>query len=179
MKTIDLLSMKRDAAFRAVQLGGLTVGAKLAARALGESSTTELDEWKVAAFRALVATICDPGETGLPDPEAVRATEVAIRYIQWMPEVTQHKLANLVATLEGGPLVLGPTRERFSALTPADRATYLRKWSESSLPPMRAAFHAVKQVAMMGYYSQPGTWPGIGYGIASNPGAPERIWEEA
>jgi hypothetical protein len=176
MKLFDKLTMHRDTAFRAVQNGGLEVGAKLSARALGERLVPgELEPWQHEAFRALVDTICDPGDSGLPEPSEVRATEVALRYIRWMPAVTQQKLSRLVATLEGGPLVLGPRRARFSSLNPDERARYLRKWSESSLPPMRAAFHAVKQVAMMGYYSQPGTWPGIGYSIDANPGAPDRL----
>lgn len=137
-----------------------------------------LHRWQVDAFEALVERICDPGETGLPSPRDVGAVEVAQRYVRWMPAVTRMKLGNLIATLEGGPLVLGPRRKRFSKLDAADQDAYLEKWSESPLPPMRAAFHAIKQVAMMGYYSQPGTWPGIGYSIRDNPGAPVHLHRE-
>lgn len=167
----------RGRIFRAVQNGGLALGATMSARFLGErlSEGTELAPWQETALEALISRICDPGETELPRPEEVGAADVARSYLRWMPEVTRRKLGHLIATFEGGPLVLGPSRRRFSELDASDQDAYLEKWSESSLPPMRAAFHAIKQVAMMGYYSQPGAWPGIGYSIRRNPGAPPHL----
>ena len=53
--------------------------------------------------------------------------------------------------------------KRFSRMTDAQKDASLEAWMTSRLALRRMAFLALRNLALLGYYSQPETWPLIGY----------------
>jgi hypothetical protein len=78
------------------------------------------------------------------------------------PEITR-PLPLLLRLVEWGPLVFDLRLSSFSAMTPAERDSSLRGWMTSRLSVRRLGFSALKNLAMLGWYSQPGSWKAIGY----------------
>jgi hypothetical protein len=58
----------------------------------------------------------------------------------------------------------------FSNLSPEWQDAYIMGWAESRFHTRRIAFQALKNLSMLGYYSQDATWPAIHY---SGPWAPK------
>ncbi len=55
------------------------------------------------------------------------------------------------------------TPSRFTRLTPTGQDASLRGWMTSRLALRRQGFQALRNLAFLGYYAQPSTWPSIGY----------------
>ncbi|MBA2664641.1 MAG: hypothetical protein H0U74_20305 [Bradymonadaceae bacterium] len=166
---------RREDALRVAQELGLKVTASLAARALGErlpAERGELASWQVDVLAAIIERLCRYDAPDMPAPDQCGALEAALGFISHMPEESRAALSDLLTVFEIGPYVLGPGRERFSALDATSRDAYLASWEGSSLPPRRAAFRALKSACMMGYWTRPQTWSAIGYSIDDNPGVP-------
>ena len=105
-------------------------------------------------------------DTGEPDAPPVRATG-AIATIDRLcaglaPELTA-PLPWLLRLVEWGPWIFEATPSRFSLLPPEAQDASLRGWSTSRLELRRAGFQALRNLACLGYWSQPETWPLIGY----------------
>ena len=64
---------------------------------------------------------------------------------QWAPPVLQLKLTT------------------FTAMSPDDQDAYIRSWQGSRSETRKLAFHALKNLSVLGYYSQDATWKGIHY----------------
>jgi hypothetical protein len=64
---------------------------------------------------------------------------------------------------EYGPIVFELTPKRFSRMSEAEQDASLSGWMSSRFGLRRLAFVALRNLSMLGYYSQPETWPLIGY----------------
>ena len=105
-------------------------------------------------------------ETGEPAAPAVRDTG-AIDAIDALclsldPGVTA-PLPALLRVVEWGPLLFDGRLARFTSLGAADQDTALASWMQSRFAWRRAAFLALRNLALLGYWSQDATWPLIGY----------------
>ena len=111
----------------------------------------------------IVERMVDNGE---PDMPAVRDTgtieTIDVALYQLDPAV-QAQLGWLLTMFEYGPPLLQGKLRRFTALRPEEQDDYLRGWETSRLPLRRIAFQALKNLAVLGYYSQDATWKGIHY----------------
>lgn len=159
----------RDAASSAVQAMGLRRASQLAASMLGETAPREgeIATWQTETLGALMACMCHDPAGELPLPSQTDALKAALTFASEMPEVTHQQLLDLLSVFEAGVRVLGPSRHkrRFTALTAEEQITYLGMWEQSPFEPQRAAFHGLKSVCMMGYWTRPDTWAHIGYGL--------------
>jgi hypothetical protein len=68
-----------------------------------------------------------------------------------------------LSLFEWGPFVFDLTFSRFTRMTPAEQDESIRCWMNSRLELRRLAYAALRNLAFIGYYSQDGSWPGIGY----------------
>jgi hypothetical protein len=152
---------------------GLAESAKWARRLLGVAEPEAPDhwlEWERETLRTVLERMCRYPEW--PEPEACGAFEETLDFLQTLPLGRRRQLHHLLAIVEAGSLATAPEgqRRRFSRLDPVAADAYLDTWAQSSLPPRRAVFQGLKSICMMGYWSRPETWSGIGYDLESNPG---------
>jgi hypothetical protein len=105
-------------------------------------------------------------ETGAPAAPRVRDTAavptIAALCRQLDPGVVG-QLSLALRLFEYGPILFDFTFARFSQMTPEQRDASLECWMRSRLAIRRMAFLALRNLAMLGYWSQPETWPLIGY----------------
>lgn len=166
---------------RHVQALGLLQGGRFASRMLGERhpSSGDLLPWQIRTLESLQSVICATDADDLPTPDECGALEATLSFLRGMPTPTVERMSALLALFEAAPLAVGPVRVRFSALDQAQQTAFLESWPDSRLPQQRAAFHAIKTMCMMGYWTRPSTWEPIGYDIKSNPGVPDHLKENA
>ena len=171
-----LKHLQADALRQAQTLGLLRAG-QVAAKALKEPYPIagDIQPWQIRTLEAMQGRICEPDNASLPTPDECGALEATLRFVRSMPTSTVERMAALLSLFEAAPLVLGPNRTRFSLLPPAEQTAFLSRWPDSRIPAQRAAFHAIKTICMMGYWSRESTWSAIGYSIGKNPGVPERL----
>jgi hypothetical protein len=105
-------------------------------------------------------------DTGLPEAPSVRETG-AVASVDRLcatlaPEVSD-PLPLLLRLFEWGPLLFDLTPSRFTRLDAARKDASLRGWMESRIGLRRLAFTGLRNLCFVGYYSQPETWPLIGY----------------
>lgn len=165
-------------ALRRVQALGLKGASRSAAVLLREKLPEEhefLRPWQVETLRVLQSRMCRPDGEDLPGPGQIGALDRSLRYLRHMPGDTREQMSQILALVEVGPLFLGPSRWRFTALRPEEQDVYIQGWADSSVPARRALFRALKSVCVMGYWSHPGTWGAIGYSVARNPGVPASL----
>lgn len=159
----------RDAASSAVQAMGLRRASSLAASLLGEDAPAlgEIAAWQTRTLETLMACMCHDPTGELPHPSQTDALDAALTFASEMPGVTRQQLWDLLSVFEAGVRVLGPARhkKRFTMLTHEEQISYLGMWEQSPLEPQRAAFHGLKSVCMMGYWTRPDTWAHIGYDL--------------
>jgi hypothetical protein len=102
----------------------------------------------------------DPGEPRVRSTATIQTIEGVCAGLD--PSLTA-PLPWLLRLVEWGPLVFEARPSRFSALPGADRDVSLRGWMTSRFALRRQGFLALRNLAFLGYYTQPETWPGIGY----------------
>lgn len=156
--------------FRGIQDRGLSAASRVAAMAVKEKTEHEgwLD-WERDVFAAVQACIVSNGAV----PHSPQAVERSFQVIHGFPEFHQKRLRQLLALLEASPLVR--FRKRFTDLNMEQQTRVLKSWSESRVATRRAAFHGLKSVSMMGFWTGDETWPHIGYSLTENPGVPARM----
>jgi len=117
-----------------------------------------------ALFDALVAH----EDGGLPDPRAIGAIAAYDRQLGRLPREDALLFRGLLRLLEWGPPLLDAHRgprfwRRFTRLDLAARREHFERWSRSRLLPLRCGYVALKTLALLAYYAQPGAWPAMGY----------------
>jgi hypothetical protein len=111
----------------------------------------------------VVERLVDTGEPTAPPVRATGAIATIDRLCAGLaPELTA-PLPWLLRLVEWGPWLFEATPSRFTLLAPAAQDASLRGWSTSRLELRRAGFQALRNLACLGYWSQPETWPLIGY----------------
>ena len=92
--------------------------------------------------------------------ERQRAIDQAL--LQLDPAV-QSQVGWLLILFQWGPPLFQLKLKTFTSLTPQERDEYLQGWVTSRSDTRRLAFRALKNLSMLGYYSQDATWKGIHY----------------
>jgi hypothetical protein len=109
----------------------------------------------------------DPAMPPFSETAALPTIDAAL--MQLSPDVTQQLSWALLLFEYGPPVFLGKLAT-FSSLSPEWQDLYLDGWAQSRFHTRRIAFQALKNLSMLGYYSQDATWPGIHY---TGPWAPK------
>lgn len=121
------------------------------------------DDQETEILTQLVERLVD---TGQPDAPAVRETGT-VATIDALCRELDPALTSVLPTalrlFEWGPLLFDLRLARFTRLDDAGKDASLRGWMTSRLAARRQGFLAIRNLALLGYYSQDETWPLIGY----------------
>jgi hypothetical protein len=139
-------------------LGTLRVSPSLAAPGAGIFFGPEETEILTHVVERMVAGA--PEAAGLRETGAIAAIDHLCAGLD--PALTE-PLPLLMRLVDWGPYIFDFTFERFTAMSPEAQDTSLRCWMESRLEIRRLAFSALRNLAFLGWYSQPESWRAIGY----------------
>ena len=139
---------------------GCYVSMKLSEPALQQASpqgrTAEL-------LRLITDTMVPAGEPFEESARTVRLDEAVWGYFGQLHPLGTVGLSVLVHTVELAPLLFGPRRRRFSALSAEQRERHLDAWENSRLALRRQVIRALKLAVMLHFYDSPQTCAAIGY----------------
>jgi hypothetical protein len=120
-----------------------------------------------AAEREILARICErmveTGEPAAPALRQTRALETIEALCRGLDAGVRRQLRLALRLFEYGPFVFDWTFARFTRMSDAECDASLTAWMTSRLALRRTAFLALRNLALYGYYSQPETWPLVGY----------------
>ena len=102
----------------------------------------------------------DPAMPKVRDTQAIVAIDQAL--VQLDPDL-QSQVKWLLRIIQWGPPLLMLRFARFTSLSPGEQDEYLRGWATSPRVLRRLAFRALKNLSMLGYYSQDTTWAALHY----------------
>jgi len=102
----------------------------------------------------------DPAMPRFGDTAGLVTIDIAL--LQLPPE-TSDQLHWALLLFQYGPPIFEARFSTFTGLSNAAKDTYLAGWAESRFEIRRAAFRALKNLSMLGYYAQDATWKGIHY----------------
>lgn len=162
------LSRRSFLRYSAVTAGLLAVSRLRVAPARAAQSTTAtelrvLTPHQVEVFTAIVERMVFTGSDNMPavaDTGTIATIDQAL--LQLDPAV-QSQVGWLLTLFQWGPPLFQLKLKTFTSLTPDERDDYLRGWATSRSDTRRLAFRALKNLSMLGYYSQDATWKGIHY----------------
>lgn len=148
--------------------GGLLAVAQLRptstrARAAVPSDLQVLSRPQAEVLTAIAERMVGAEDAGMP---AVRDTGALFVIDQALLQLDANQRSQflwLLPTFDWGAMAYRFHGKRFLSLAPDERDDYLRAWATSRLATCRLAFRALKNLSMLGYYSQDATWPRIHY----------------
>jgi len=116
-----------------------------------------------AVLRAVVARMVETGDPRAPaldDTDAVATIERACAGLA--PDLTD-PLPWALRLVEWWPFLFELRLQPFTSLSDAEQDASLEGWMRSRFGLRRLAFLALRNLAMLGWWSQEATWPLIGY----------------
>ncbi len=158
-------SFLRRAGFTAglLTLSRLRLTPALAAEAASAPGLQVLNAREEEILTAIVERMVDCGDAAMP---AVRNTRTILTIDQALLQLDpglRSQFRWLLPLFDWAPPLLQLKLKRFTRMTPQERDDYLHSWAESRFATCRLAFRALKNLSMLGYYSQDETWPAIHY----------------
>lgn len=135
----------------------------LAAQSAAATELRVLTPHQAEVLTAIVERMVFTGADHMPaarDTPAIATIDQAL--LQLDPAV-QSQVGWLLTLFQWGPPLFQFKLKTFTGLTPEERDSYLEGWATSRSAMRRLAFRALKNLSMLGYYSQDATWKGIHY----------------
>ena len=114
----------------------------------------------LAALAARMVETGDPRAPALADTRALEVIDSACAALA--PEVTE-LLPLALRLFEWWPFLFELRFRRFSDLSPEEQDASLEGWMRSRFALRRTAFLALRNLSLLGWWSQEETWPLIGY----------------
>jgi hypothetical protein len=114
-------------------------------------------------FTVVVERMVASDDAAMPkvrDTQSIAAIDHALAQLD--PSL-QSQVRWLLRIIQWGPPLLMLRLSSFTGLTAAEQDEYLRGWATSRRDLRRLAFRALKNLSMLGYYSQDATWPALHY----------------
>lgn len=99
----------------------------------------------------------------MPAVQDTRAIETIDHVLLQLDPSVQSQLGWLLTIFQWAPPLLQLKFKTFTGMSPEERDDYIRDWATSNLETRKLAFRALKNLSMLGYYSQDATWKGIHY----------------
>jgi len=118
---------------------------------------------QVEILTVVVQRMVESGSPDMPAVRETRAVETIDQALQQVDPAVQSQLGWLITLFQWGPPVLQFRLHRFTGLSPAQQDDYIRDWATSRVETRRLGFQALKNLAMLGYYSQDATWKPLHY----------------
>jgi len=114
-------------------------------------------------LRAVVERMVETGDPAAPALGDTRALEVIDAACAALPPEVTGPLPLALWLFEWWPFLCELRFRRFSALDAEARDASLRGWMTSRFAVRRTAFLALRNLSLLGWWSQEETWPLIGY----------------
>jgi hypothetical protein len=146
--------------------GGALLAGQLQHYSLDEPSRNGLRVLSVKEFvilRAAARRILASDEQPAPSPDEIGVAGYIDRWLAGAPAQVRRDFGRLLRVVEHSTPLYAHRRRRFSDLDEHDQDAHLHALSESSLAVLREGFVALRSLCMLGYYSDPRTWPILGY----------------
>lgn len=102
----------------------------------------------------------DPSMPAVRDTQAIATIDATLVELD---EAVVSQLRWLLTLFQYGPPLFDLRFATFTGMSPEEQDDYIRGWANSRFQTRRIAFRALKNLAMLGYYSQDATWRGIHY----------------
>lgn len=135
----------------------------LAAQSAAATELRVLTPHQAEVLSAIVERMVFTGTDIMPaarDTQAIVTIDQAL--VQLDPEA-QSQVGWLLTLFQWGPPLFQLKLSTFTGLTAEERDSYLQGWASSRSSTRRLAFRALKNLSMLGYYSQDAAWKGIHY----------------
>jgi hypothetical protein len=111
----------------------------------------------------IVARMVDTGEASAPAVDDTGTIATIDALCAGLDPALVESLPLALRLVEYGPFVFDWRLTRFTQLSPAEQDAALSGWMTSRFTVRRLAFFALRNLALLGYYSQPETWPLVDY----------------
>ena len=156
------LSLKAGGAAGLAAVGGLRA-LPVSAESLDDTGEGFFSAGEREILEAVVARMVETGDPRAPALAETRALDVIdLACAELSPDVTG-LLPVALRLFEWWPFLFELRFRRFTDLDAEAQDASLRGWMTSRLGLRRTAFLAVRNLAMLGWWSQEETWPLIGY----------------
>jgi hypothetical protein len=129
----------------------------------GEPSERFFDAEQTEILTQLMERVAETGLADAPRVRDTRAVATVDALCRGLDPAVTGVLPLALALLEWSPLLFDLRFSRFTRLAPADQDATLRSWMTSRLELRRTGFLGLRNLCLMGWYSQPEVWPLIGY----------------
>jgi hypothetical protein len=116
-----------------------------------------------AIFGAIAARMVDCGTAGFPKLSDTQAMTVIDQTLLVIDASLQSQVRWLLKIVQYCPPLVIRRLSTFTGLSDTDQDEVLRRWSRSNYEIGRIGFRALKNLSMLGYYSQDVVWPFIHY----------------
>ena len=134
-----------------------------ATSAAGEASARFFSPSETEILTQIAERMVDCGQAGAPRLRATGAIATIDRTCQALDPATTRLLPTALRLVEYGPFVFDWTFRRFTQLGDAEKDASLTGWMTSRFEIRRLVFRALRNLSLLGYYSQEESWPLIGY----------------
>ncbi len=111
----------------------------------------------------VVERMVDTGEPGAPAVRATRTIATIDALCARLDPTSTAPLPALLRLVEWGPILFERRFARFTGLDATGQDAALHGWMTSGLALRRVGFFALRNLALLGYWSQDETWPLVGY----------------
>lgn len=157
--------MKRRAFLRLSALGPAMLALQqLPAGAAPAAGAAALDEDDAALLLAIVERLVETGYPDAPDPADTGALEALQGVLARLDPSLVSQLELALRLVDWWPVLFELRFARLRSLSAEDQTRSLEGWRSSRWPLRRRVFYGLRSLAFLGYWSQPETWPLIGYG---------------
>jgi hypothetical protein len=128
-----------------------------------EATGRFFDTAQTEILTQIAERMVDSSQAGAPCLRATGAIATIDRTCQRLDPAVTSVLPMVLQLFEYGPIVFDWTFRRFTRLSDAEKDASLTGWMTSRFELRRQAFQALRNLSILGYYSQPESWPPIGY----------------
>ncbi len=144
-------------------LGSLPLAA-LPLRAEGAEGGEVLDADEAELWLAIAERMVDTGEPEAPSPRDVGALAAIQGVLEFLDGQVVDQLKLALWLVDWWPALLEGRFHRFGSLSAEERDQSLEGWRTSRFQLRRRVFYALRNLALLGYWSRDETWGLIGYG---------------
>jgi hypothetical protein len=118
---------------------------------------------EAAIVEAIAARIVRLPIEDAPTLAETGALETMDRFVSRLPSHLRAQLGLAIKLINYGAPLFSLRPRTLLGMSGEQQDAYLRGWAHSRIATRRIAFRAVRNLAMLGYYSHKATWPMIGY----------------
>ena len=122
-----------------------------------------LDDDESDLLMAIVERMVDTGDPGAPAPRDIGTLATLETALASLDASLVEELRLALRLVDYWPLVFELRFRRFRSLSAETQDRSLEGWRTSRIETRRRVFYALRNLALLGYWSQDETWPLIGY----------------